>query len=92
MTACRIERRLGDVDATLTRAKLEAAKFRSVFEGDARAGHYLIRTPIGTIEGTYSVAETTVCFVIEKKSAIIPCAVIERVLDEFLRAGVKRSS
>ena len=87
MTECRIERQLDDVGDTLRRAKLEAVKFRSRFDGDVERGDYTLRTPLGTIEGTYSTTGQTVVFVVEKKPRVIPCALIERILDQFLRAG-----
>ena len=92
MSRCRIERKLDDVADTLRRAKLEAAKFRSRFDGDVVKGDYTLRTPVGTIEGTYSVTDATVCFLIEKKPSVVPCVLIERVLDEFLRAGSRKSA
>lgn len=87
MSRCRIERNLVDVGDTLRRAKLEAEKFKSRFDGDVEKGDYTLRTPVGTIEGTYSVTGNTVCFLIEDKPRIVPCGLIERVLDQFLRAG-----
>lgn len=87
MSRCRIERKLGDVAATVARAKREAEKFHSRFEGDAEKGEYTLRTPLGTIEGTYSVTDSIACFLVEKKSSLIPCGLIERVLDQFLRSG-----
>lgn len=85
MSAIRIERRLADVGRTLVRARAEAAKFRSVWNGDETGGSYVLRTPLGTLEGTYSVAGSDVVFVVEKKPRIVPNVLIERVLDEFLR-------
>ena len=85
MSVCQIERDLRDVGHTLTRAKQEAAKFRSLFEGDEEKGHYTLRTPLGSIVGTYSVTGKRVCFVVEKKPVVVPRALIEKVLDEFLR-------
>lgn len=87
MSRCRIERTLEDVSETLVRAKAEAAKFGSRFTGDVEKGDYTLRTPLGTIEGTYSVRDATVCFLVEKKPGIVPCALIERVLDQFLADG-----
>lgn len=78
-------RHLDDPSATVVRAKAESAKFHSVFEGDGVSGHYRIRTPLGAIDGTYSVTpENVVTFSIEKKSRLIPFALIEKVMDEFL--------
>ena len=91
MSRCRIERKLDDVADTLRRAKLEAAKFRSRFDGDLERGDYTLKTPVGSIEGTYSVTASTVCFLVEKKPAVVPCGLIERVLDQFLRAGAGAS-
>lgn len=82
-----IERKLSNVAETLARAKMEAAKFGSVFEGDTERGHYTLRTPLGTLEGTYSVENSVVRFIIDKKPRVVPFALIEKVLDQFLRAG-----
>jgi hypothetical protein len=89
MSLCRIERTIDDVSETLARAKQEAVKFGSVWEGDVDRGHYVLRTPLGAIEGTYTVRSGTASFLIEKKPVIVPCALIKRVLDEFLRASAK---
>lgn len=79
-----IERKLGDMTSLLARARQEAAKWGSTFEGDADEGRYTFRTPMGAIEGTYTVTRGTIRFVLEKKPRLLPQAVIERVLDEFL--------
>jgi hypothetical protein len=87
MSACRIERDLGNVAATLARGRREAEKFRSRWDGDEKGGDYTLRTPFGWIEGTYTVTGTVGVFVIEKKPSLLPCALIERVFDQFLRSG-----
>ena len=87
MSRSRIERTLGDVSATLDRAKREAVKYGSRWDGDAEKGSYTLRTPLGTLEGTYTVTGSVVCFVIGKKPAVIPWGLIENVLDRFLRAA-----
>jgi hypothetical protein len=87
MTGCRIERKLSEVPLTLARAKKEAEKFRSRWDGDETGGDYTLRTPLGTIEGTYSLKDAVVVFSIAKKPTLIPCGLIERVLDQFLKSG-----
>ena len=87
MSPLRIERKLEDVSKTLARARLESIKFRSVWEGDEAGGRYVLRTPLVSLEGTYSVSGSTVCFLVEKKPRVVPDVLIERVLDEFLRGG-----
>ncbi len=85
MSALEIKRRLADVSRTLVRAKQEAVKFGSVWNGDEAGGSYLLRTPLGTLEGSYTVTGSDVVFVVEKKPRIVPNVLIEKVLDEFLR-------
>jgi len=85
MSALRIQRRLTDVSKTLARAKAESVKFRSIWNGDETAGNYVLRTPLGTLEGHYTVTGSDIVFIVEKKPRIVPEMLIERVLDEFLR-------
>jgi hypothetical protein len=87
VAACQIERNVTDLAATLARARREAQKFRSRWEGDEKSGDYTLRTPLGTIEGRYAVSDGKVRFTIDEKPRLVPCALIERVLDQFLRAG-----
>lgn len=82
----RVERTLKDVPGLLARARKECEKFYSTWEGDDRSGRYALRTPVGTIHGVYTIDEQGHArFDIEKKPALLPMAVIERVLDEFLK-------
>lgn len=84
-------RHLDDPSATVERAKAESKKFHSVFEGDGTAGHYRIRTPLGAVDGTYAVTPANVVtFTISKKSRLIPFALIEKVMDEFLGSTGRR--
>jgi len=87
MSAFTIERDLTDVDKTLERAKREAAKFGSLWEGDTERGRYDLRTPLGHLAGTYVVAGKRVRFEIERKPAIVPRGMIERILDAFLKGS-----
>ena len=80
-----IERTLTDLPGTLARAQHESVKFGSTWEGDTERGHYALRTPLGMIVGTYTVTGNVIRFLIEKKPRVVPIALIERVLDQFLR-------
>ena len=82
----RIERELADVGGALARAKAECVKFRSEWSGDERGGRYRLRTPLGSIVGSYAVVEQRVSFLVEKKPRLVPYILIERVLDEFLKS------
>ena len=87
MTACRIVRELKNTDHALDRARAECAKFGSEWLGDERGGRYVLRTPLGTVEGTYTVEGKTIEFLVGKKPRVVPCKLIERILDQFLRDG-----
>lgn len=88
MATHRVERQLRDVEGVLVRARRECEKFYSTWDGDARGGRYALRTPVGTIRGAYTIDDTGhAVFEIEHKPVLLPMAVIERVLDEFLSAG-----
>lgn len=85
MSRCRIERTLRDPSATLENAKRETAKYGGIFEGDAvQGGHYRIQSPMGIIEGTYSLTGSVVCFEVSGKPAFVPCSLIATVIDRFL--------
>lgn len=86
----RIVRRLDDPSATVVRAKAEAQKFGSTWDGDGERGRYLLRTPLGSLEGHYSVTDNVVTFVVERKPMVIPQSLIERILDEFLGPSGRR--
>lgn len=85
MSRCTIERELSAPSEALEGAKREAAKYGSRFEGDTERGTYVLRTPLGPITGVYLVDGTTVRFEVQKKPAIVPCRMIEGILDQLLR-------
>jgi len=84
MARCRFERTLPNLEEALRRAKAEAQARGSTFEGDVAGGRYVLKTPLGQIEGTYTSSGATVVFVIESKPLLVPCALIEEVLDKTL--------
>lgn len=87
MKSLRIRRPLPNAEHTLARAKREAEKFRSRFDGDANIGSYTLRTPLGTLEGDYTVTLGVIEFVIHKKPMVVPAMLIEKILDQFLQSG-----
>jgi hypothetical protein len=84
MADCRIERTIANVGQALNRAKTETLARGGSFEGDLERGTYVMRTPLGPIEGTYSATGSSVAFVVTRKPALVPCALIARVIDQFL--------
>ena len=81
----KFERTVPDPATALARAQRETRARGGVFEGDTTAGHFLMKTPLGPIEGTYTGAGTALCFIVTRKPMLVPHALIARVVDEFLK-------
>jgi len=81
---CVFERSPTDVKGSLAHAKAETLKRGGSWEGDMTSGRYLMRTPLGAIEGTYAMSHGKVRFVVERKPALVPCALISAVIDQFI--------
>ncbi len=81
---CRFERQVTDVAGSLQRARQETLARGGTFEGDATQGHFVLKTPMGSIEGSYAAKGVTVTFVVDHKPSLVPCKLIGGVLDQFL--------
>ncbi len=86
MGTCRMERTIANMSEALHRAKEGTRARGGTFEGDGTAGHFVMKTPLGVVAGSYSVTGTSVLFLVERKPTLVPCALIEQVLDQFLVA------
>ena len=83
---CLIERTPADLTGALEHAKTETLSHGGVWEGDIEAGSYVLKTPLGSITGTYTVADDTVTFAISGKPRLVPCSLIASVIDQFVSA------
>jgi hypothetical protein len=81
---CLIERTPGDLAGALDRAKAETLAHDGVWEGDLEGGNYVLKTPLGSITGTYTVSSGTVAFAISGKPRLVPCSLIASVIDQFI--------
>ena len=83
-TRCLVERTPGDLHGALERAKTRTRDHGGVWEGDIEAGSYVLKTPLGSVTGTYNVNDGTVRFAISGKPRLVPCSLIAGVIDQFI--------
>lgn len=55
------------------------------FSGDEQEGNFTLPTPVGEIEGNYSIMHSELNINISKKPMMIPCSMIESELAKRLR-------
>ncbi len=70
----------GSGEELITRAKQEIENSGGTFAGDASYGIFKVKTPVGTIEGSYSMAVTDISIAITKKPFLVSCRKIEKEL------------
>jgi hypothetical protein len=83
--ACQFERPIADAKRALDHAKAETIRRGGSWEGDLDRGQYNMRTPFGSLEGTYQVVQDNVLFAIQRKPALVPCALIATIIDQFIK-------
>ncbi len=81
---CLVERTPADLHDALEQAKTATRDHGGVWEGDVDAGSYVLKTPLGSVTGTYSVEGGTVQFAISGKPRLVPCSLIAGVIDQFI--------
>ena len=74
--------------ATSLHQKAEAAitKAGGLFAGNEEEGQFLLQTPLGKIEGMYTIAESLIAVVITGKPMMVGCGTIESELRKYLAA------
>ena len=55
------------------------------FTGDESEGNFNLPTPVGAIEGNYSVIDNELKIDITKKPVMLPCSMIESELEKRLK-------
>ena len=66
-----------DLNGVLARVQEHIARDGGKFAGDATAGHFAGSSPLGPIEGRYTVQGTTIRITITSKPMLAPCGMIE---------------
>ena len=69
----------------INNVKLKIENEGGSFTGDVSEGNFNLPTPVGAIEGNYSVSENELKIDITKKPMMLPCSMIESELEKRLK-------
>lgn len=83
--ACQFERTVANTKKALDHAKAETTRRGGTWEEDFDQGRYVMQTPFGELMGTYHVVQNKVLFSIQRKPALLPCALIATIIDQFIK-------
>lgn len=75
----------GDSESLVSRAKQQIERGNGAFNGDTYQGNFNAKTPIGSIEGAYQIAEQEIALTITKKPLLLSCKRIEKKLKAVMR-------
>ena len=76
----------GDPAAALAKASSLVKGAGGTFAGDADAGSFAGKTPVGEVKGTYRVAGSRVSVTITDKPFVVPKSVVESKVKGFFGA------
>jgi hypothetical protein len=74
-----------DLSATLARVQALIVGEGGQFAGDAKAGRFSGASPVGPIEGRYTVYAETIRITITSKPMLVPCAAIEERIRGYFK-------
>jgi hypothetical protein len=86
LSACRFQFEFSGSSTALVeaiRAKMDDAGGQ--FEGSPSIGRFVLPTPVGAFEGTYTVDESTIWVEVNEKPFFVPCSAIEAKLREIVK-------
>ncbi len=69
----------------INKVKLKIENEGGNFTGDENVGNFNLPTPVGAIEGNYSVGDNELKIDITKKPMMLPCSMIESELEKRLK-------
>ena len=69
----------------INKVKLKIENEGGSFTGDESEGNFNLPTPVGAIEGNYSVSDNELNIDITKKPMMLPCSMIESELEKRLK-------
>ena len=69
----------------INKVKLKIEKEGGSFTGNESEGNFNLPTPVGAIEGNYSVSNNELTIDITKKPMMLPCSMIESELEKRLK-------
>ena len=69
----------------INKVKFKVENEGGSFAGDESKGNFNLPTPVGVVEGNYSVTDNELEIDITKKPGILPCSMIESELEKRLK-------
>lgn len=75
----------GNAESLLQRAKQEIERAGGAFTGNDSQGSFRAKTPLGSIQGNYTVAEQEIFLAITNKPLLLSCKRIQKELMEVMR-------
>jgi len=69
----------------IEKVKLKIENEGGNFTGDDNEGDFNLPTPVGAIEGNYSISDNELKIDITKKPMMLPCSMIESELEKRLK-------
>jgi hypothetical protein len=75
-----------DLPATLARVRTAIIGDGGQFVGDETAGRFLGTTPVGPIEGRYTVQGAAIRITVTSKPMMVPCGAIEAKIMKYFAA------
>jgi hypothetical protein len=75
----------GDAESLLRRAKQEIVTAGGEFAGTAASGDFSVKSPLGSIRGSYQVEGQQILLVITKKPFLLSCSKIGKELNAVMR-------
>jgi len=73
----------GDMTETLEKIRSAVKNMGGSFTGDETSGTIVSQTPVGQIEGDYSISGGDITITITKRPMMVPCGMIETKMREF---------
>jgi hypothetical protein len=74
----------GSHDELMNQARQAIQSVGGSFNGDAAAGAFELKTPLGTVKGNYSIQEKAIRVQITEKPLLLSCGRIEAELRSYL--------
>ena len=75
----------GDMTETLEKIRTTVTSMGGSFSGDGTSGSIASQTPVGQVEGDYSISGNEITITITKKPIMVPCGMIETKMREFFQ-------
>lgn len=74
----------GNAESLVRKARQEIERAGGTFDGGATQGNFQVKTPIGSVTGSYVIAEQQMSLAIHKKPIFLSCEMIQNELSKVI--------